>query len=109
VSEFVAIEITCPDAATAARLGEHLVARRLAACAQVRAAHASRYRWKGRIETAVETPLVVKTRAAHFDAVAEAVRALHPYETPAVVATPIVAAAPDYAAWLAAETADVLP
>ncbi len=103
--DFVAIEVTCPDDATAERIAAALLGRRLVACAHLRPAIRSRYHWRGRIEDAAETPLTLRTRAALFDAVAAAVRALHPYETPAIVATAIVAADPAYAAWLAAETA----
>ena len=50
-------------------------------------------------------PLVVKTRASHFDAIAAEAVALHPWEVPSIIATEITAVAPAYADWIAAETA----
>jgi len=100
----VSVEINCPDAATARALAEALVARRLAACANVGAPIESLYHWRGRVEQAAEVPLTLKTAARLFPALAEAARALHPYETPSIVAHPVAAVTDDYRAWVIAET-----
>lgn len=100
----VEIWINCPDATVARAIGEGLVARRLVACANVHAPVASVYQWKGQIETAEEIPVVLKTRESLFDEVCDAVRALHPYETPSVIAVPVARVNADYAAWVVGET-----
>ena len=100
----IEIRINCPDAGTAARIGERLVAARLAACANIGSPIDSIYRWRGAIERAREVPLVVRTRAGLFAAVAGEAAALHPWEVPAITATPIVDAAPSYARWIVEET-----
>jgi periplasmic divalent cation tolerance protein len=100
----VEIRINCPDRATAARIAERLVAARLAASANIGGGIESIYRWRGEVERAAEVPLLVKTRAGHFEAVAAEAAALHPYEVPAITATEI-AAAPSYRDWVLAETA----
>lgn len=87
----ISIDVTCPDEATAREIADALIGRRLAACCRIGAPVESRYWWNGAIERAAEVPLVVKTQADFFDAVAEAVRALHPYETPAILGTPVLA------------------
>jgi periplasmic divalent cation tolerance protein len=102
--ELIEIRINCPDAEIAARIGERLVAARLAACANIGGPIDSIYRWRGAVERAREVPLIVKTRAGLFDAVAAEAAALHPWEVPAITATVITAAAPSYAAWIADET-----
>jgi periplasmic divalent cation tolerance protein len=99
--DIVSVEINCPDAATAAAIAERLVERRLAACANIHGPIDSR--WKGRIERAPEVPLTLKTHADLVPALIAAVRELHPYETPAILAHP-VNASEDYAAWVLAET-----
>lgn len=99
------VHINCPDAATAMKIGEKLIEQRLAACANVGGAIASIYSWKGKTERGREFPLVVKTRAEHFDRVAAEVAALHPFEVPAITATEIVDASPAYRDWLVEETA----
>ena len=103
-AQFVDIWINCPDRAIAERIAEAAVDDRLAACANVFPQISSIYRWKGAVEQADEIPLLLKARAAHFEAVVELARSIHPYETPSIVATELVAIDAGYADWLAAET-----
>jgi periplasmic divalent cation tolerance protein len=102
--EAIAVWINCPDADVADAIAEALLGRRLAASANRYPPVASRYHWRGKVEAAEEVPLMVKTRAGLFEAVAAAARALHPYETPGIWAVPLAAATQDYAAWIVAET-----
>jgi uncharacterized protein involved in tolerance to divalent cations len=101
---FVDIWINCPDRAIADAIASAAVGQRLAACANVFAPVASLYQWKGSVEQAEEVPLLLKSRAAHFERVAALVRSLHPDETPSIVATPIQAVDGAYGAWLETET-----
>lgn len=80
------VTVTCPDHATAREIADALLGARLAACCQFGAPVESRYRWRGAIETAEEVPLLIKTRGDLFEAVAERIRTLHPYDTPAITA-----------------------
>lgn len=96
--------IKCPDRAVADRIAEAAIGGRLAGCANLLAPVASLYRWKGAVERAEEVPLVLKTRAGHFDALAALAKSLHPYETPSIVAMPLDAVEEGYARWLREET-----
>ncbi|MGL5930584.1 MAG: divalent-cation tolerance protein CutA [Dermatophilaceae bacterium] len=96
----VEVHVTAPDVATAQRIARVLVEERLAACVQVVPGVTSTYRWEGEVETAEEHLLLVKTTAERFDDVRLAVLAEHPYETPEVLAVPLVAVDERYAAWL---------
>ena len=104
MAHFIDIWVNCPDRETAERIADACVGDKLAACANLFAPIASRYRWEGTIETAEEIPLLLKTRAEHFDAICAAVRKLHPYEVPAITATEITHADQAYADWLRSET-----
>jgi len=88
----------------ARQIAQTLVERRLAAAAQVSGPIVSTYWWKGRIEHAEEWACTAKTREDLYAALEQAIRALHPYETPAIVATPIIAGSQSYLEWIAAET-----
>jgi periplasmic divalent cation tolerance protein len=99
----VEIVINCPDRDTATRIAERLVASRLVACANIGSGIDSIYRWRGAVERACEVPLLVKTRAAHFKAVAAEAAALHPWEEPAITSVEFVAT-PSYRDWVIAET-----
>ena len=93
-----------PDAAAARALAETLVAGRLAACVNILAPCRSVYRWDGRIEAAEEVPLLIKTTAARYAALEEAVRRHHPYELPEIIAVPVERGLPGYLDWVASET-----
>ena len=95
---------TLPDAESARGIAQALVDAGLAACVTIGSPATSMYHWQGAIETADEIPLTIKTRAALFDQVAAAVRARHPYELPEIIAVPITDGAPDYLAWLDAQS-----
>lgn len=94
-----------PDVASAQALARALVEERLAACVNVLAPARSVYRWQGKLETAEEVPLLIKTVAARYEALAAAIVAGHPYDTPEIVAIPISHGLPSYLSWIEAETA----
>ena len=93
-----------PDRAVATDLARMLLERRLAACVNVGAPVESIYHWRGRIETAEEIPVVIKTRSVLYSEVEAAVRDIHPYDTPEIIAIPLVAGDARYLAWIADET-----
>lgn len=97
--------INCPSADVAHDISEALVAERLAACTNTFEEIQSAFHWKGRVERETEIPLLVKTRADLFDAVCDRVRALHPYETPGIMAVEIARVNQDYLDWVMEETA----
>ena len=93
-----------PDREIALEVANRLVERRLAACVNVLAPCTSVYRWEGKIDTADEVPILIKTSAARYPALEQALRELHPYELPEIVAVPIRGGLPGYLAWVVAET-----
>jgi periplasmic divalent cation tolerance protein len=93
-----------PDRASAERLAEALIARRVAACVNVMAPCRSVYPWQGTVEHAEEHPVFVKTPADRYDALQQAIRELHPYELPEIIAVRLDAGLPEYLNWVASET-----
>jgi periplasmic divalent cation tolerance protein len=100
VSERLVALSTVASAEDADRIARALVERGLAACVNVLPEVVSTYRWKGKVQQERERLLVIKTTAARFEALREALVELHPYELPEVVALPIVAGHAPYLAWL---------
>lgn len=94
-----------PSREAALKLARELVEQRLAACVNVLAECVSIYRWKGAVESASETPVLIKTPAHRYGALEQAIRSLHPYEVPEIVAMPVAAGLPEYLAWVATEGA----
>ncbi len=101
MSEAIAVLITAANAAEATRLADMLVGSHLAACVQVLPGIESVYRWKGSIERAEEVLVIAKTARSRFAQLEREVRILHSYETPEIVALPIVEGSPAYLEWLA--------
>lgn len=87
------------------QIARALVEQRLAAAAQVTGPIASTYWWQGRLEQAEEWACTAKTRPDLYAPVEQAIRSLHPYDTPSIVATAVVAASQGYVDWIDAETA----
>ncbi|WP_377638846.1 divalent-cation tolerance protein CutA [Oryzobacter terrae] len=98
--ELVEVRVTAPDGETATALARALVDAGLAACVQVLPGITSTYRWQGAVEEEQEHLLLVKSTAARFEDIRALVRSEHPYDTPEVLAVPVVAADPAYAAWV---------
>jgi periplasmic divalent cation tolerance protein len=94
----------CPDAEVADRLARTLVEQRLAACVNRMPAVDSVYRWQGVVERAVEVPLLIKSTRERLPEVQEAIRALHPYDVPEIIAIPVIAGLPAYLRWVVDET-----
>ena len=92
---------TFPDAETARRISNQLVAEKLAACANILPSVESIYRWKEKIETANETLVFFKLSEDRQDAFQEKLRSLHPYEVPEIVFVPVASGLPDYLRWVA--------
>ncbi len=99
------VYVTAPDTAAAARLARSVVESRLAACANLLPRIDSIYWWKGVVEQAAETVLILKTRTSLVPRLTAELRRLHPYECPCIVALPIEAGHAEFLQWIGAETA----
>ncbi len=95
---------TVGSAEQAESLARALVNERLAACVNALPVAFSVYRWKDQVETEPEYLLIVKTARDRVAALAERLRALHPYETPELVELAPLAAASGYLRWVFEET-----
>jgi periplasmic divalent cation tolerance protein len=92
---------TFPDAETARRISNQLVAAKFAACANVLPGVESIYRWKGKIETANETLVFFKLSEDRQAAFQEKLRSLHPYEVPEIVFVSVASGLTEYLRWVA--------
>lgn len=84
---------------SAGRIASALVSEKLAACVQ-RLDVKSTYLWKGELQREPEVLLLIKTRAARQAAIEARIRALHEYETPEIVSTPIIFGSSAYLKWI---------
>ncbi|MCP3870991.1 MAG: divalent-cation tolerance protein CutA [Gammaproteobacteria bacterium] len=91
---------TCPDMGSAQRISESLVDRDLAACVNISSPVTSVYKWQGKLETAEEILLLIKTNSSRYEALQQSLVDLHPYELPEVVAVPVSQGLPGYLDWI---------
>ncbi|MCC5988377.1 MAG: divalent-cation tolerance protein CutA [Pararhodobacter sp.] len=96
----IEVEVNCPDAEVARRIARDAVQNGLAACANILPGVESIYLWQGRIEAEPEVALRLKSRRTCFDALCALITRLHPYDLPAIIALPVLAANPGYGEWL---------
>jgi periplasmic divalent cation tolerance protein len=102
MAEYVQVLTAAGSEEEAEAISSALVERRLAACVQVLGPVSSRYRWRGEVERAREWLCLAKTEASRYPELEAAIRELHSYEEPEIVATPIVAGSQGYLAWIGA-------
>jgi periplasmic divalent cation tolerance protein len=100
--ETIVVLMTAANGEEAARLADLMIGAHLAACVQILPEVESVYRWEGKIERQSETLLLAKTTRSKFEELETEVRALHSYDTPEIIALPIVAGSARYLEWLSA-------
>lgn len=104
-SEAIVVLITVPSRQAGMAIAGKLVEQRLAACVNMLGPIQSVFHWQGQIEQEEELLLLVKTRRELFASqLVPAVQALHPYETPEIIALPIEMGEAGYLNWIVAET-----
>lgn len=105
-SAYSVIYVTSPSAEVSAKLSTGLLESKLVACATVVPGVTSQYWWQGKIESATEQLLMLKTRSSLFPLVADYVKQNHPYETPEIVQLPIEQGNKPYLDWISVSTKD---
>jgi periplasmic divalent cation tolerance protein len=101
MTDKIVVLVTCGSRKEARKIARTLVERRLAACVnEIGVPVTSVYRWKSKVEMAKEFLLVIKTTKKRFAAMGEAIRELHTYEVPEIIALPIVEGSRAYLDWI---------
>jgi len=100
MSNHIQVLTTTASREEAERIARALIGERLAACVQVIGPISSTYRWQGAIETSQEWLCVAKSRQDLYGEIEKAIRRIHSYQVPEILAVPVVAGSADYLAWL---------
>ena len=105
--EFLLVLVTTPTMEEGERIAHILLQAKKAACINIVPGVHSRFWWQGKIDSADEALLVVKTRAPLLDELIRLVKENHSYQVPEVIALPILAGNEDYLRWLGEVTPDM--
>ena len=102
-STYIALFITTATAEEAQRISRALLEQRRAACVNIVPKVNSHFWWQGKIDSAQENLLIVKTTASQLNELVRLVKQLHSYEVPEIIAIPIVSGNQDYLEWISKE------
>ena len=97
---YVMIFVTIPSRGEARKITDKLIGDKLVACVNLVPGIRSTYWWRGKVEKANEILLIAKTKKGLTGKVIKAVKKLHPYEVPEIIAFPIIEGNPDYLKWI---------
>jgi periplasmic divalent cation tolerance protein len=100
MTDVIVVFMTAGSVGEARRIADHLVETRSAACVQILPEIESVYRWNGEVQREKEVLVLAKTTAEKFAELEKSVRSMHSYETPEILAVPVVAGSSPYLDWL---------
>ena len=101
--EYITVFVTCGTSDEARHIGKMLVHENLAACANVSGSAYSIYKWDDRVMEESEVFLLLKTHKSLMGRLKQRVKEMHSYDTPCIVAWPIVAGEENYLSWVGSQ------
>jgi periplasmic divalent cation tolerance protein len=104
MAEFIQVSTTVNSERNAMKIAEVLLEGRMASCVQILGPIKSKYRWSGKIEQTREWMCLIKARGNDYRKIESAIKKMHDYEVPEIVALPILQGDPDYLDWITRET-----
>jgi len=99
-AQHIVVLITSKDKKEAEKIARGLLEAKLIACANIIDGIQSLFWWQGKIDSSKEVLLVIKTKNILFKKVSTKVKFLHSYQTPEIIALPIVHGSKDYLGWI---------
>jgi len=100
----IVILVTCKNNSEAERISEHLIQEHLAACTNIIPKIQSVFHWQGAIEHEEEALMIIKSQRQHLNRIAENIKHEHSYDTPEIIALPIIGGSDEYLSWIVEET-----
>ena len=100
---YVALFITTATAEEAQRISNVLLGQRMVACVNIVPRVSSFFWWQGKLDSAQESLLIIKTKASLLSEIVKLVREIHSYNVPEIIALPIVGGNQDYLEWIGKE------
>jgi periplasmic divalent cation tolerance protein len=104
MAAIIEVHTTIDSREAAQKIAEAIVSKRLAACVQVSGPITSTYWWQGKIEQAEEWLCTAKTRKELYKELEQAIREVHSYDVPEILAIDVVVGNVGYLDWVEQET-----
>ena len=96
----IVILVTASSEGEARKIAEQLLTRKKAACVNIVPRIHSSFWWQGKLDSAQESLLIIKTKASLLHEIIDLVKEIHSYEVPEIIALPIIGGSEDYLRWL---------
>ena len=98
----IVVFVTTKNISQAKKISQALLSKKLAACVNIFSGVQSFFWWQGKVDSAREGLLIIKSTKDRFPKLVQCVKALHSYQVPEIIALPIVAGNKEYLQWLKA-------
>lgn len=98
--KYIVVFVTASSEEEAQKIANSLVEKKIAACVNIVGGVNSIFSWQGKIDRASESLLIVKTKECRFDDLKKEVKLIHSYDTPEIIAMPIVLGDQKYLEWI---------
>jgi len=105
-TDFAVVLVTASGLEESNKIASIILDKRMAACVNIVPKISSLFWWRGKIDAADEVLLIIKTRASRVKDIIDAVKSIHSYSVPEIIALPIMAGHSDYLDWIAGEVAE---
>ncbi|HEY4525914.1 MAG TPA: divalent-cation tolerance protein CutA [Candidatus Paceibacterota bacterium] len=102
-SKYIQVSTTVEKRSDAERIARMLSENKLSACTQIIGPIGSVYRWRGKIKKSKEWLCVAKSKRGYYGKIEQAIKKIHPYELPEIIATPIIEGSREYLGWIQKE------
>jgi len=96
----IVIFVTAGNKKEAQKIASGLIRRKLAACVNIVDKVDSIFFWKGKVQKSKESLLIIKSTRLKFPQIAQAVKSLHSYDVPEIIAIPVIAGHKPYLRWI---------
>ncbi len=100
----VVVFVTAANKKEAKKIASGLIREKLAACVNISGGVHSLFWWQGKVDSAKETLLIIKSRKKLMDKLIKKIKSLHSYEVPEIIALPIICGDKKYLEWINAST-----
>ncbi len=84
----------------ARKIAHALLKLKLAACVSILGGVESLFWWQGKIDSAHEVLLVIKSKKIKIQKIVKLVKAMHSYEVPEIISLPVTAGFRPYLKWI---------
>ena len=96
---YLVVFVTVPSA-KARQIAQYVISKKKAACVNIIRGATSLFWWRGNIDTAKESLLIIKTQNKLFNSLKKAIVSKHPYKVPEIIALPIILGNREYLDWI---------